>query len=307
VRRLDDGGIYSGADALTEEDAWSEALEAHELAEVLRSAMSEGYADAGAGEMSDAVDAVLESMSPAEAFNFSSALNRIAKSANQLLSDPTFVQVAQTALPIAGTLVGGPAGAALGGLAANALSGRAAPPPAAAPRPAAALPPPSAAPAAPPELPSPAAPQPAPGAPTPGAGAMPPPGTATTPPPEPAAPAPASPVTKGSAAAAQALVLTQQPDILRSLLATALGQHGRQQVSGVPVAQVINLFSQVLGQAAADADELMYSQQRPESADTAEGILDDARADSVQSLYIDLLGTDNLELAEAAGWEGPDR
>jgi hypothetical protein len=306
VRRLDDGGIYSGADALTEEDAWSEALEGHELAEVLRSAMSEGYTDAGAGEMSDAVEAVLESMSPAEAFNFSSALNRIGKSANQLLSDPTFVQVAQTALPIAGTLVGGPAGAALGGLAANALSGRAAPP-AAAPRPAAAPPPPSAVPAAPPELPSPAAPQPAPSAPTPGAGAMPPPGTATMPPPEPAAPAPASPVTKGSAAAAQALVLTQQPDVLRSLLATALGQHGRQQVSGVPVAQVINLFSQVLGQAAADADELMYSQQRPESAGSAESILDDAPAGPVLSLYIDLLGTDNLELAEAAGWEGPDR
>jgi hypothetical protein len=293
VRRREDGGSYSGADALTEEDAWAEALEAQELAEVLQSAMREEYADASAAEMSDAVDAVLESMSPAEAFNFSAALNRMGKGANQLLSDPTFIQVAQAALPIAGTLVGGPAGAALGGLAANALSARAAPAPAA-PRPPAVPPPPVAAPVAPSEPPAPAAPQPA--------AIAPPPATATMPPPEAPAPAPASPVARGSAAAAQALVLTQQPDVLRSLLATALGQHGRQQVSGVPVAQVINLFSQVLGQAAADADELMYSQR----SESAESVLDDAPADSVQSLYIDLLGADNLELAEAAGWEGLD-
>jgi hypothetical protein len=125
---------------------------------------------------------------------------------------------------------------------------------------------------------------------------------ATMPPPEAPTPAPAPSVAKGSAAATQALVLTQQPDVLRSLLATALGQHGRQQVSGVPVAQVINLFSQVLGQAAADADELMYF-QGPEAA---ESVLDDAPANLVQSLYSDLLGADNLELAEAATWEGLD-
>ena len=72
----------------------------------------------------------------------------------------------------------------------------------------------------------------------------------------------------GSAAAAQGLVLSQQPEMLRSLLATALGQQGRQQVSGVPVAQLLTLFSQVIGQAAADADELMYLEQQPDAAES---------------------------------------
>jgi hypothetical protein len=39
---------------------------------------------------------------PAEAFNFGSALDRIGKSASQLVSDPRFVSVAGTALPILG-------------------------------------------------------------------------------------------------------------------------------------------------------------------------------------------------------------
>jgi hypothetical protein len=107
----------------------------------------------------------------------------------------------------------------------------------------------------------------------------------------------------GSAAAAQGLVLSQQPEVLRSLLATALGRHGRQQVSGVPVAQLLTLFSQVIGQAAADADELMYLEQQP---DAAEGIVEDVPSAQVRGLYADLLGADNLEFAEAAGWEGLD-
>lgn len=107
----------------------------------------------------------------------------------------------------------------------------------------------------------------------------------------------------GSAAAAQGLVLMHQPDVKRAVLATALGQHGRQQVSGIPVAQLMALLSQVFGQAAADADELRYIG----SADAAEGVVpDDPRAGSARSLYIDLLGADNLELAEAPGWDGLD-
>ena len=47
---------------------------------------------------------------------------------------------------------------------------------------------------------------------------------------------PAAPgVANGSAAALQGLVLTQKPEVLKSLLAVALGQHGRKQVDGVPV------------------------------------------------------------------------
>jgi hypothetical protein len=99
-------------------------------------------------------------------------------------------------------------------------------------------------------------------------------------------------------------VLTQQPEVLRSLLAAALGEHGRQTVSGVAVPQVLGMLSQVFGEAAADADELMYLGQRPDAADSA---LEEAPADAIDSLYADLLGADNLELAEAAEWNWPDR
>jgi hypothetical protein len=293
---------------------WTEALSPQELADVLRSSLRAEYADASDAEMGDALENVLDSMSAAEAFNFGSALRQIGKSASKLAADPTFAQIVRTAAPIAGgalgTVIGGPVGAALGtqlgSLAAQALPTPAAP---AAPPPA----PPSVAPpvpAAPPLVtPAPAlvAPPPAPLAP-PAAGpvpAEPVPGAAAAPPPEvpSASRARGSAVAGGSAAAAQGLVLSQQPEILRSLLATALGQQGRQQVSGVPVAQLLTLFSQVIGQAAADADELMYLEQQP---DAAESVIEDVPPGSVRSLYADLLGADNLEFAEAAGWEGLD-
>ena len=264
------------------EAGW-EAMPA-DLAEALRSALHEGYADASDAEMDDAVANVLDSMSAAEAFNFASALNQIGKGAGQLISDPTFQAVARTALPavagIAGGAIGGPLGAAvgsqLGNLAVSALPARPA--------------------AAPPAPPAPSAPRPA-AAPL---AAVPP---APSVPPPPAAPPAASPVAAGSAAAAQGLVLTQQPEVLRSLLATALGQQGRQTVSGIPVAQVLGMLSQVFGQAAADADELMYLDQQP---DSAESVLPDAWAESADALYADLVGADNQELAEAASWEWRD-
>jgi hypothetical protein len=100
-------------------------------------------------------------------------------------------------------------------------------------------------------------------------------------------------------------VLTQQPEVLRGLLATALGQHGRQRISGIPVAQLLAMLSQVFGQAAADADELMYLGQQADATESA--LLGDAPAGPARSLYGDLLGADNLELAEAApGWDGLD-
>jgi hypothetical protein len=252
---------------------WAEASEAWELTDALRSALRPEYADASDAEMAEALGNVLESMSPAEAFNFGSALSSITNSAKKLVSDPTFIQVAKTVAPIAagavGTAVGGPIGGALasqlGNLAVSALAPAPAPPPAAPPR--AAAPPPV----------TPAPPVAAP------------------------PPAPTSPVAGGSAAAAQGLVLTQQPDILRSLLATALGQSGRQQVGGIPNAQVLSMLSQLFGRAAADADELMYLEHQPDAAESA---VDDTPAGSPRLLYADLLGADNLELAEAAGWEG---
>jgi hypothetical protein len=286
-----DRGVYSAVRDLAGDADWAEASEAWELTDALRSALRPEYADASDAEMADALGNVLESMSPAEAFDFGSALSQITNSAKKLVSDPTFVQIAKTAVPIAagaiGTVYGGPAGGALASQLGNLAVGALAPSPA----PPSAAPPPAAA-ARPPVTPAPPITAPAPpvAAPAPGA-AVPP-------------LAPTSPVAGGSAAAAQGLVLTQQPDVLRALLATALGQHGRQQVSGVPVAQILSMLSQVYGRAAADADELMYLGQQPEATESA---LDDAPGSSPQSLYADLLGADNLELAEAAGWDGAGR
>jgi hypothetical protein len=299
VRLIDRSGVYPPTEDLTGESSWTDGLGTWELADVLRSTMREEYADASDEEMSDALETVLEAMSPAEALNFGSALNQIGKSATRLASDPTFIQAVRTAAPIAGgalgTVIGGPVGTALGSklgsLAANALP-TGAPPPSAA----AVAAPPAAA-VAVPGIPAPATAQPVAATPVPSTTAMP---SAELPPP---APGPASSVAGGSDAAAQALVLALHPDVLRSLLATALGQHGRQRVSGVPAAQVITLFSQVLGQAAADADELMYLGQQ---ADAPESLPEEASADSAWSLYSDLLGADNLELAEAVEWEGLD-
>ena len=314
MRRLDDSGGHPAVGSLLGEAAWTENSSPEELADVLRSALRDEHADASDAEMGDALENVLDSMSAAEAFNFGSALSQIGKSASKLAADPAFAQIVRTAAPIAGgalgTVIGGPVGTALGSQLGNlAASALPAPP---APRPV-----PAAAPAPPPPVPVPAppvrtAPPPAPSAlpaaapvaaePVPGAVAIAPPEV----PPEvpPAARARPSSVTGGSAAAAQGLVLSQQPEILRSLLAAALGQQGRQQVSGVPVAQLLTLFSQVIGQAAADADELMYVEQQPDAAESA---VEDVSPGSVRSLYADLLGADNLEFAEAAGWEGLDQ
>jgi hypothetical protein len=304
VRRRYESGSYPAVGTVLGEAAWAEALSPGELADVLRSSLRAEYSDASDAEMGDALENILDSMSAAEGFNFGSALRQIGKSASKLASDPAFAQIVRTAAPIAGgalgTLIGGPVGTALGSQLGN-LAARALPAPAAAAPPRAVPAPPPAVPAPPPVPSVPAAPAPSPAvaAPVP---AEPVPGVAVAPPAEvPLAARPrAAAVAGGSAAAAQGLVLSQQPEILRSLLAAALGQQGRQQVSGVPVAQLLTLFSQVIGQAAADADELMYLEQQP---DAAESVLEDIPPGSVRSLYADLLGADNLEFAEAAGWE----
>jgi len=317
VRRLDDSGGHPAVGSLLGEAAWTENSSPEELADVLRSALRDEHADASDAEMGDALENVLDSMSAAEAFNFGSALSQIGKSASKLAADPAFAQIVRTAAPIAGgalgTVIGGPVGTALGSQLGNLAASALPAPPAPRPVPAAAPAPPPPVPAPPPPVPVPAPPvraAPPPASPAQPAAAPvtaePVPGAVAIAPPEvpPAARARPSSVTGGSAAAAQGLVLSQQPEILRSLLAAALGQQGRQQVSGVPVAQLLTLFSQVIGQAAADADELMYLEQQPDAAESA---VEDVSPGSVRSLYADLLGADNLEFAEAAGWEGLDQ
>jgi hypothetical protein len=338
VRSFDRDGRYLLVSELTGESAWPDDLPATEPADVLRSALRSEYAHASDAELTGAVEIVLEAMSPAEALNFGAALDQIGKSASRLAADPAFQQMAGTAAPIVGgavgTVIGGPAGTdlgtQLGTLTATALPTPAAPaappgpPPAAAPPVPSPLAPPPAPPArsvpaapfaaAPPGPPPAAAlPVPASSVPAPSPLAPPaapparsvsaaPPSVATAPGAAepldvPFAPGPASPVAGGSAAAAQGLVMTQQPDVLRALLAAALGRHGRQRVSGIPVGQLLALLSQVFAQAANDADELMYLHHE---ADAAEDVVAAVPHGSIRSLYADLIGADNSELAEAA-------
>ena len=319
MRRLDDSGGHPAVGSLLGEAAWTENPSPEELADVLRSALREEYADASDAEMGDALENVLDSMSAAEAFNFGSALSQIGKSASKLASDPTFAQIVRTAAPIAGgalgTVIGGPVGTALGSQLGNLAASALPAPPAPRHRLGRTAAGPSTARAGSPTPPV----RDRPASRTPGLpggcarccracpGAVADRSAPRSCPPEVPPARASSPIrrsTGGSAAAAQGLVLCQQPEMLRGLLAAALGQQGRQQVSGVPVAQLLTLFSQVIGQAAADADELMYLEQQP---DAAESVVEDVPPGSVRSLYADLLGADNLEFAEAAGWEGLDR
>jgi hypothetical protein len=251
---------------------WSE--ESGDLAQVLRGALSEDYSDAGDEEMGEALDAILDVMSPAESFGFTSALRQIQQGAGQVLSNPMVNQFARTALPVGagmlGTVIGGPVGTAvgskLGAVAANALPGR---------RPVI----PTASPAATGGLPAMAAP-----------GAV-----------APAVPG-AGGVAGGSAAAAQGLVLAQRPDVLQALLALAMGQHGQKSVNGIPVAGVMNMLSSVFGQAAADADELLYLDRddaEDGESDGGEELLDYAGLPSDRALYTALVDADNYELSEA--------
>jgi hypothetical protein len=265
-------------------------------ARALRLTLRDEYAGASDEEMEQALADVLDSMSLAEAFNFTSALNQIGKTATQVVSDPTFNAVAKTALPIVGTAAGmyfGPVGAGIGGqlgsLAANAL-----PPPRTSPS-SPARPPSMAPPGIPPSM--------APGGMPPGvSGPVPSAAAPSMPVPQPPMhPAPvASPVAGGSTAAAQGLILTQQPQVLQGLLSAALGQHGQSTVGGVPVSQLLGMLSQVFGQAAADADELMYLEQQDADAEGLESYADNSGI----SLYTSLVDADNLELAEALDMRG---
>lgn len=233
-------------------EGWSD--EPAQPADVLRDALRDEYSDASPADMDEALGSVLDSMSPAESFNFAKALQQIGAGAQQAFSDPVVGQIVRGALPVVGgalgTVIGGPVGTALGSSLGNAA--------------ASALP---------------GAPRARPAVPTP----------------RPAIP----PVAGGSAAAAQGLVLTQQPDVLKGLLALAMGQHGQKSVNGVPVAQIMSMLSSVFGQAAADADELMYlDEERLDERDASGG---DTVAASSRSLYTTLLDAENYELAEAAG------
>ena len=116
-------------------------------------------------------------------------------------------------------------------------------------------------------------------------------------------PAAVDPRVAGSVAATQGLVLTQQPDVLKALLALALGERGASSVNGVPVGAVMNMLSSVFNKAAEDADEFFHV------TGASDGFVNDVEedgwaepADRGQSLYTKLIAAENLELQEAMDW-----
>ncbi|MGH3804349.1 MAG: hypothetical protein ACRDTD_30275, partial [Pseudonocardiaceae bacterium] len=78
LERADD---VDGLDLLVEEAYFDEAgwADAADPAEVLREALHEDYADALPEELEAALGNILDSMSPAESFNFAKALRQIEK------------------------------------------------------------------------------------------------------------------------------------------------------------------------------------------------------------------------------------
>lgn len=264
--------------------------DAADVYETLRSAMRPDYGDASTADLADALDNVLGEMSAAEAFNFAQALNGMGRGVTQALADPTVGGIVRAALPIAGgaagTVIGGPVGTAIGSSLGTAAA-RALPGGPAATRAAVA-------PSGVPQLrPS--------GVPVPATSRL------TAPPPVPgpqAQVAPAAPVAGGSAAAAQGLVLTQQPDVLKALLSLALGQHGARTVNGVPVAAIAGMLGSVFGQAAADADELRFmdAQAGDQDDEELEGeLVPGLEPWPDRRLYRTLVDADNDELAETWG------
>lgn len=245
------------------EDEVDDELDDAQLAETFRGVLREDYAGADPEEVEDALFSVLDSLTPAESFNFAKALSQIEKGASRTLQDPAVAQAVQAGAPIAGgalgTVVGGPLGAAvgsgLGRAAAGALGG--------------------------------------------GRPAAPPPAPATTAPPRVAA---TTGLAGGSAAATKGVILTQHPGVLQSLASLALGEHGRRSIDGVPVGAVMNLLSSVFARAAADADELARGQAgTPDYLLDGEGqLLADPAApgERAHALYASLIDAENEHLSD---------
>jgi hypothetical protein len=83
------------------------------------------------------------------------------------------------------------------------------------------------------------------------------------------------------------LIGAQQPEFLKALLAAAMGSHGQTAVNGLPVASLLAGFSKLLGEAAADADAVMYH-----AGETSE----DVPFDDGPSLYTTLMDAADCEM-----------
>jgi hypothetical protein len=106
-------------------------------------------------------------------------------------------------------------------------------------------------------------------------------------------------VHQGSRAAARALVLTQHPHVLQSLLALALGAEGTKTVQDVPVARVMRLLRAVVVQAEADAAALaqLGAPRSPTGQQQAASAEDD-----VSALYAGMVGATDGPSRDWLSW-----
>jgi hypothetical protein len=98
-------------------------------------------------------------------------------------------------------------------------------------------------------------------------------------------------------------VLTQNPDILKTLLALALGSQGRTTIpvgqGTVPVAGVARMLSTLAGQAAEDAEQLSGWYARGHDVADREMWASESSAESMDHLYETLLAAENARLEAA--------
>jgi hypothetical protein len=88
-----------------------------DLGDAFRDVLHDEYACLSPEDTDEAMIDVFESLSPAESFSFAKALDGLGKGSLAAVKNPTFQQLAGTALPIAGTAFGGPVGGTLAGAA----------------------------------------------------------------------------------------------------------------------------------------------------------------------------------------------
>ena len=225
-----------------------------DLGEALREALGDEYADAPSEGIEEALYNVMDSLTPGESFSLAKALGAV--------RDPTFMQIAGSALPLAGGAVGTALGGPGVGTALGSTLGKAA------------------------------------------ATALPRDNKARS---AAAAVSRLKPSATGELpAAAKGLVAMNNAAVQKAALAAALGPQGQAAVNGIPVGAVMNMLSTIFGQAAAEADEVLY-----ETAGPPAYMLDDegslyadpaAPGDRARALYRALIQAEEPRMTQPEEW-----
>ncbi|MEL6257183.1 MAG: hypothetical protein AAFR87_34630 [Bacteroidota bacterium] len=223
------------------------------LTESLREVLNEDYQNASSEELEMALSYMMREMNQAEGFNFRKALRNIGDAGAKIIKSPATKTIVSTALPAAGTIVGGiyggPAGAAVGGQLGGA-AGQV-------------------------------------------FGSLTSPGAASS-----------SSTNKssdaGSAAASKLLALTEDPSVIQTLMALAMGDKGKQNVqvgnSGktVGITEITKLLSQLASKAESDAMELSGKAEVIHNGEVDAMYLPLSEEEEAQSLYVELMNYNDV-------------